>query len=511
MELNKLILASNKLSSIPGDIENLKALTILDLHDNCLECLPNEIGKLENLSKLNLNHNKLRRLPKDFFCNRNLKTLTIANNELKEISDEIGRLDAIEVLDLSHNKLNSLPTAAFGYLTCMNNFNCSNNSLKSVPDDVGFLRELTVLDLTQNDLEELPDTMSELTRLECLYLKHNNLRAMPNLRNCVHLREVHMGNNRLTEITEEQVENIPNVKILDLRDNKIAAVPDEIVNLQSLERLDLTNNDLTALPFTLGMLPHLKSLLIEGNPIKSIRRDIIARGTEGLMKYLRSRLTDQDMASLREKGNISPVAAPLPGSPPVPDKYAMKTAQSMNLSKKEIAKLPAEAIANALEAAVTACDLSKNYFTEVPNELQELVPKLYELNLSENRIEKAPPFIGLATNLQFLNLGNNKLSDLPGEVSCMTELREVALPYNRFETIPEVLYKCTKIESIIMCGNKIQAIQVADGLDKLKMLAVLDLQNNNIDHVRIVLHALFHYIAIRNILSFCRCLLNSGL
>lgn len=143
-------------------------------------------------------------------------------------------------------------------------------------------------------------------------------------------QEMHLGNNQLKEITFEDVDNIPNVTTLDLRDNKIASIPDEIVNLQSLERLDLTNNDLSTLPYTIGTLPHLKSLLVEGNPMKSIRRDIIQRGTVGLMKYLKSRLTESDLEALRDKGNVSPVAVSsgtLGSSPPVPDKFSMKTSQ----------------------------------------------------------------------------------------------------------------------------------------------------------------------------------------
>ena len=104
-------------------------------------------------------------------------------------------------------------------------------------------------------------------------------------------------------------------------------------------------------------MPHMKSLMVEGNPMKSIRRDIIQRGTVGLLKYLRMRIDDDELKRLREKGNVSPMASPISGSPPVPDKYAMKTAQMMNMSKKEIRILPDEAVSNAIEADVNGVDL----------------------------------------------------------------------------------------------------------------------------------------------------------
>ena len=109
------------------------------------------------------------------------------------------------------------------------------------------------------------------------------------------LKELLIGFNRIEQLTDEDVENTANqLKVLDLRDNKLHSLPDEIVNLQSLERLDVSNNELSTLPFALGTLPHIKSLMVDGNPMKSIRRDIIQRGTVGLLKYLRSRIDENE-------------------------------------------------------------------------------------------------------------------------------------------------------------------------------------------------------------------------
>ena len=110
---------------------------------------------------------------------------------------------------------------------------------------------------------------------EVLYLRNNRLTKIPVLTHCLNLKELHLGSNKISGIQHvnlvllrlfsylntlslhagleaEQLENIVNVKMLDLRENKITKLPDEIHCLQSLERLDVSNNDLSALPFTLG-------------------------------------------------------------------------------------------------------------------------------------------------------------------------------------------------------------------------------------------------------------------
>jgi hypothetical protein len=61
--------------------------------------------------------------------------------------------------------------------------------------------------------------------------------------------------------------------------------------LVCLETLDLSDNDITLLPPKLGLLePNLRHLKVDGNPLRSIRRPILERGTKALLQYLTDKI-----------------------------------------------------------------------------------------------------------------------------------------------------------------------------------------------------------------------------
>ena len=58
--------------------------------------------------------------------------------------------------------------------------------------------------------------------------------------------------------------------------------------------LNVQNNDIDdkGLPPLIGLHKTLKTVQIDGNPIKSIRRPIIERGSEAIMKCLRDKFVE---------------------------------------------------------------------------------------------------------------------------------------------------------------------------------------------------------------------------
>jgi len=478
VDMTKLILACNKISEISPLISNLMGLQILDLHDNQLADLPAGLGDLQQLTKLNFSHNRLPCIPEAVFKLKNLRVLQLNNNVVEEVGEGLGELVMLTTLDMAHNKVLSVP-GSIGFLSHVSSLNLSHNQLTSLPPEINGMTALASLELTSNMMGELPVAMGELSHLEVLHLRHNRLTALPSLTNCRNLKELHLGDNRIKEVSGEQLEGVATVTTLDLRDNHISTLPQDVIKLQSLERLDLTNNSLSNLPLTLGVLPHLKSVQLEGNPMKSIRRDIMSRGTVELLKYLRSRMEESEMKELAVAGNVSPI--PRAGSPVIPDAFTMRNSNRLNLSKKSLVDLPEEAVVAAIEAKVQAVDLSKNQMVSVSPVLEELMPQLHEINLSSNKLTTIPSFVA-GELLQFVDLSNNKLTELPLEVAGMKHLREIILSVNLFPAIPASLYSCAKLETILIANNKVETIEV-EQLARLPALAILDVQNNAIQTV----------------------------
>ncbi|XP_076346434.1 leucine-rich repeat-containing protein 40-like isoform X1 [Tachypleus tridentatus] len=476
VDLTKLILASNKLSTIPSEISNLQALTVFDVHDNQLTTLPDSIGDLQALTRLNLSHNCLQALPKSIFQLKEMHSLLLQYNQLEELDKDIGNLLFLEQLDLSHNKLVSIP-CTIGYLSHVSKLNLSNNKLKMLPPEIGSMDALRSLDITHNFLTELPEELGILLHLEQLYVHHNHLVCLPLFRGSTVLKEVQAGNNRISEISPELLETLMTVKVLDLRDNKISVIPDQITMLRGLEHLNLTNNNLSSLPIALGIMSHLKFLSVEGNPMKSIRRDVIQRGTVHLLRWLRSKMegsfseSDDGGSCVHQEIGLCSV-----------DRFNLHVTRTLDLSNKGVKNIPEELVKMAIEEDVTSVDLSKNALADVPSSLSTLSMKISELILAFNKFSSLSPVVGNFSRLLYLDLRNNQLNNLPLELSTLTLLKEVNLCNNRFEEFPSVIFTFEKLEILLASDNKIRIVNVS-GLAKLPVLTVLDLQNNDISNV----------------------------
>uniref|UniRef100_A0A8C5X0Y3 Leucine-rich repeat-containing protein 40 n=1 Tax=Malurus cyaneus samueli TaxID=2593467 RepID=A0A8C5X0Y3_9PASS len=437
-DLTKLILASNKLESLSEDVQLLPALTMLDVHDNQLTSLPSALGQLENLQKLDVSHNKLRSLPEELLQLPRLRSLLMQHNELSLLPEGLGQLLTLEELDVSNNHLTAIP-ASFALLVNLVRLNLACNQLKELPADLSAMKSLRQLDCTKNYLETVPSKLATMASLEQLYLRKNKLRSLPEFPSCKLLKELHAGENQIEILNAENLKQLSSLCVLELRDNKIKTVPEEITVLQKLERLDLANNDISRLPYTLGNLPQLKFLALEGNPLRTIRRDLLQKGTQELLKYLRSKIQDEGPGPNEE--------------PPV-------TAMT----------LPSQSKVNI--HAITTLKL-------LEYRLVELKDSVCDVSLGFNRISSLSLELCTLHKLTHLDLRNNVLTALPEEMEALKRLHTINLAFNRFKVFPSVLYRLPALENILLGNNQVGSIDPLQ-LKGMEKLGTLDLQNNDL-------------------------------
>uniref|UniRef100_A0A8D0A552 Leucine-rich repeat protein SHOC-2 n=1 Tax=Sander lucioperca TaxID=283035 RepID=A0A8D0A552_SANLU len=353
-DLTKLLLSSNQLTHLSDDIRLLPALITLDLHDNKLSSLPSALGELQELQQLRLSNNQLRSLPVELCSLKKLSSLTLQQNLQESLPEELGQLQNLTQLDLSNNHLKILPSS-LGCLTCLQKLNLSNNQLSSLLS----LFHVKLLDCSKNQLTDVPASLSEMSALEQLYLRHNKLRLLPKLL-APALKELYVGNNHIEQLQAEQLACLTAISLLELRDNKIKILPEKITLLSTLTRLDVTNNDITTLPASVSLLPNLKVLLLEGNPLRGIRRDLLTKGTNELLTYLRGRIKEDP-----ERTDEGPTAMTLPSQARV-NVHSIKTLKLLEYSEKQAAHVPDELFDAAAGQSVTTVNFSKNQLTCTP-------------------------------------------------------------------------------------------------------------------------------------------------
>uniref|UniRef100_A0A8C8R5L4 Leucine-rich repeat-containing protein 40 n=1 Tax=Pelusios castaneus TaxID=367368 RepID=A0A8C8R5L4_9SAUR len=473
-DLTKLILASNKLQCLSEDVKLLPALTVLDVHDNQLTSIPSAIGFLENLQRLNVSHNKLQNIPEELTQLRHLKNLLLQHNELSHLPDGFGQLICLEELDLSNNQLATIPPS-FASLTSLVRLSLAHNQLMDLPAEISAMKSLKLLDCTKNHLETIPSELACMASLEQLYLRKNKLRYLPEFPSCKLLKELHVGENQIEVLSAEHLKHLNSLCVLELRDNKLKSLPDEITLLQGLERLDLANNDISSLPYALGNLPHLKLLALEGNPLRTIRRDILQKGTQELLKYLRSKIRD-DATSPNEDSPVTAMTLPSESRINI---HAITVLKVLEYSEKQAAVIPDE-IFNAVGSnSVTTVNFSKNQLIEIPERIVELKDSACDVNLGFNKLSSISLKLCVLHKLTHLDVRNNFLTSLPEEMEALTRLQIVNLCFNRFKIFPNVLYRIPTLEAILLSNNQVGSIDPLQ-IRKMDKLGTLDLQNNDL-------------------------------
>lgn len=541
VDLVKIDLSHNAIPSISDEIGALTTLTSIKLAQNKLTTLPEGLFELTALKFLDLSHNELQgTLSESFGALTNLKELSLAANKLSKLPEAIADLIELEVLRLEENTLTTLPTA-IGKMKKLHTLTAHTNQLSSLPHSFGSLRNLQTLDIKKNRLDSVTDQLATLQNLKYVDLRQNKLVVFPSLPQSAALDQVFLGFNALARIDEASILRVKDsITVLDLRDNKLTELPVNMAWLIRLKTLDVSNNDLSDLPPGLGYLKYLNHFMVDGNPLRAIRRGVISSGCESLKKYLRTRgsppegvsgVMEQEideLEQLRERERAAKAAATGFG-PAISTNSSMRSSGNgdllghvlrdaaasgkLDLANHVLQSLPRELhdpSPYSFQTTLVHLDLSKNHLTSLPPELGRL-ETLVTLTVEENQLRSIDPAVATLPRLQRLHLRknqlttdainaflsdcseafigtlieldlrNNQLTQMPHKLRYLTSLHTLQLAVNKLETLDGFpWHELAHLSIVSVSDNKLKSLgRVYD----MPLLSSLSFENNNLTRV----------------------------
>jgi Leucine-rich repeat (LRR) protein len=150
----------------------------------------------------------------------------------------------------------------------------SGLGLTELPPEIGGLSKLERLYLQHNQLVWLPPEIGNLNALQFLNLQHNELGSLPAEIGMLHnLTELLLSANQLS-ILPPEIGQLDKLIRLDLELNHLEGMPSQIGDLDSLEELILYLNSLTDIPPGIGNLSHLTILSLGHNQLIDLPSEI---------------------------------------------------------------------------------------------------------------------------------------------------------------------------------------------------------------------------------------------
>jgi Leucine-rich repeat (LRR) protein len=309
----------------------------------------------------------------------------------------------------------------------------------------------------------LPEEMGNLKNLKILELKMNQISGTipASIWDLTDLTWLSLRSNQLIGTIPAEIGNLTNLKVLYLFENQLeGSIPAGIGELVQLQELHLARNQLTGtIPSELGNLRDLTILILSGNQLT----DSIPHEIGNLMNLQMLWMDSNNLTGSipAEMGNLSAIS-------------------SLNLSYNQLeGHIPAQ-LGN-----LTNLELLKlrnnNLSGPIPPEIGNL-SLLTNLSLPCNElIGYIPPELGSMTALTYLSVYENQLTGpIPPELGNLANLVELDLKYNRLDgPVPDELGNLDSLTNLILGYNELTG-SIPGELCNLKKLHALELNNNRL-------------------------------
>jgi len=406
----------------------LTPLSWLLEHEISLKCL---IIGLLTLAEIDNKESKSLLIKKLNFLLKKSHKFNLKNIITPKIRTDLPSKELAEIL-INYYLLSTL-TSEFGVI---------NYKL----DDAALITELDLSNVESFDpkiqkLDNFVGLILSVKNIRKLDLRFNHLSKIPKLIS-ESIEHIDFSYNKIIKLPE--FKELPLIKNLTLKSNRLRLIPASIGSLHSLENLNLRNNMLTELPSSFGSLRSLKILDLHGNKFNSILINLNKSIKElelGWNNFTRVPDGIKPLISLEKLGmggnklNL------------IPDWFgSYQNLKELDLYDNKIMELP-DSIGSL--RSLNYLNLRNNHLVNLPESFKNL-KSLKKLNLSWNEIEIIPDWIGELSSLEELCLWGNKLEKLPESISFLSELKILDLNFNKIKELPHFIIKLKQNKDLLV-------------------------------------------------------------
>lgn len=420
--VQNLRLSKNGLSAIaPRAFTNMERLMSLDLSLNPITRVHDKSFEgLSQLRSLTLTNTKLRKLGKPFNEIPNVSSLYLGYNQLEEIEeDDFEMITRVRSIDLSANRIQSIHPRAFENLPYLRYLILKNNPIMEAKGLQFTSSMLQLVDFSQCNLISVPGPMPSS------------------------VADFRLGNNQITEIKVTDFENITNLQLLTLIENKISKVEYMAFSTNiNLQELWLNSNNLKMIPR--GLPIRLEKLYMDQNEVHDIESGLFGKNA------------NLETLSL----NMNAVRQILSNS-----FSGLNNLTNILLKSNSIQEIRSGTFTDML--SLKKLDLSNNPLQKVLRNAFNDLPSLQNLDMSyqeQTDVSVAEDFLNGIKTVQYLQFMNS-----PGMAKSFLKLVEndrgfsfpslkvVNLEYNELKTLPSNLKDAlVSLEMMTLDGNPLE-------------------------------------------------------
>ncbi|KAF1759798.1 hypothetical protein GCK72_016265 [Caenorhabditis remanei] len=318
-----------------------------------------------------------------------------------------------------------------------------------------------VVDCSSLDLPDIPNSIPNNTRI--LLLSDNEIETIDKtrLKGFYFLQTLDLSNNIIRHIDSDFFLNLPNLRVLNLRKNRLPRIPHGSHQLDHLEKLDLRSNLISQISSEeLSHLAAIRSVDLSRNLISYLPKPVTSNKVN---------IEKLDLAS----NSITDIGS---------ESFSIFSSLiSLKLARNHITSLRQFSFSRLRK--LESIDLTRNMIREVRFLAFNQLPSLKNVSLAKNDVYRLDDGMFYACEgLSRLNLSTNRVQSVTeGWMFGLTSLEVLDLSYNQIQSFHTSSWSHTpKLKWLSLHSNRIQSLP-SGSFRALRQLEELILSANSID------------------------------